>query len=166
MCSHEGCTFRRFATVDSTHYCKFHSPDELGVCGVVQKNGEACGCPVRRSVKGVRTCLVHIPKSTQIEQCSICLEDTPVGTKPTVCGHYFHRGCMKEWKTHANGHTCPMCRHQISKLKQHAFPAADVIRQVTLLARDHDNPEDFMAAIVTHLNPQDLELVLEFLQTR
>jgi hypothetical protein len=59
-----------------------------------------------------------------------------------------------------------MCRHQISKLKQHAFPAADVIRQVTLLARDHDNPEDFMAAIVTHLNPQDLELVLEFLQTR
>jgi hypothetical protein len=59
-----------------------------------------------------------------------------------------------------------MCRHQISKTKQHAIPTADIINQVTRIARNHDNPEDFMAAIVTHLNPQDLELVLGFLQSR
>lgn len=38
-------------------------------------------------------------------ECSICL-DTKCNVSLRKCGHYFHAGCISQWKHK----TCPMCR--------------------------------------------------------
>ena len=162
MCSHEGCIFRGFYNINSVQYCKFHAPMELGMCVAIKKNGDECGCPAKRSFKGINTCLVHLPKSSAIETCSICLEDCEIGTKPTACGHFFHFKCMKEWKTRANGHTCPMCRYQISK------PARNeaIIQRVIAIARETNTADEFMEALMAQIDPVHINVVLNMLDAR
>ena len=162
MCSNVDCTFRGFYDIDGKHYCKFHNPIELGVCGVIQKNGSGCPCPARRSRKGVHTCLVHVPKSSEITSCSICLEDVPIGTKPTKCGHVFHRQCMIEWKKQANGHTCPMCRVVLCKP---AMPSENLLARITQIAHSSMDVETFMANIIASVEASELEMVINVINT-
>jgi hypothetical protein len=45
--------------------------------------------------------------------CSVCLEPYNIGDqlKQTVCNHYFHDECLKEWFNSENGSVfCPVCR--------------------------------------------------------
>ena len=158
MCSHEDCKFDTFYNIDGAHYCKSHCPTELDVCGVIKKDGKECPCPSRRSYKGVSTCLVHIPKSSEVTNCSICLDDCPIGTKPTQCGHFFHAKCIKEWKKQDNGDTCPMCRHEISKNKRNAIE-----ERVVTIARYSADPEEFMANLILELSARELRVVSQLL---
>jgi len=164
MCSHERCITKSFYDIDGTHYCKFHSPHDLGICGVIQKNGTTCPCPSRRSRKGVNTCLVHVPKSSEVVSCSICLEDCPVGTKSTKCGHFFHSACMKEWKRQMNGNTCPMCRVVlVTPVKK--VPSEDLVIRVGAIAQASANQDEFMTNIVNVMTNVELEIILDMVRS-
>jgi hypothetical protein len=56
----------------------------------------------------------HNDKNTQ---CSICLSDVEINEKiyAMVCGHIFHRKCVKTWINIHN--TCPICRIKIIPIK-------------------------------------------------
>jgi hypothetical protein len=160
MCSHTDCHNRRaFYDIDGRLFCKNHPPVEMRPCVGIKCNGEVCGCRSRRSRNGTHTCLVHVPKSTQIECCSICLDDCPIGTKPTKCGHFFHRACMNTWREQANGNSCPMCRTELSK-PAFPFPSDDILRRVTEIARDSVDAEAFMQNIVNTMSSGEIDVVL------
>jgi hypothetical protein len=163
MCSHESCKAKSFYDIDGTHYCKTHNLTDLGICGVIQNNGSTCPCPVRRSRKGVRTCLVHVPKSTEVISCSICLDDCPIGTKPTKCGHFFHAGCIKEWKKQVTGNTCPVCRVVITPQSKKS-PDANLLWRVSQIARETANTEEFLIRIEEIMTTNELEMVLELVR--
>jgi hypothetical protein len=162
MCSRERCVAKSFYDIDGSHYCKTHNPNELGVCGVIQKNGTACPCPARRSRKGVSTCLVHIPKSSEVVSCSICLDDCPVGTKSTKCGHFFHSKCMKEWKKQSNGNTCPMCRVVLAEPSK--TYDENLMLRVSVIAQSSANQVDFMANLIDVMTAEELELILNMIR--
>jgi hypothetical protein len=163
MCSHERCFAKSFYNIDGTEYCKVHNPTELGVCGVIQRNGAACRCPARRSRKGVRTCLVHIPKSSEVVNCSICLDDCPVGTKSTKCGHFFHSKCLKEWKKQSNGNTCPMCRVVLSEsVKKNQN--TDLMLRASIIAQSSANQVEFMANLIEAMTVTELEIILDMIR--
>jgi hypothetical protein len=164
MCSLDGCELKSFYDIDGKQYCKFHNPIELGSCGAAKKDGNACGCRARRSRNGVHTCLVHIPKSSEITCCSICLEDVPIGTKPTKCGHVFHATCMNTWKTQPGGHTCPMCRTELINPFKH-YPPVELMEQVTRLAREAEDVEAFMETLMRTINADELRRVIGFINT-
>jgi hypothetical protein len=163
MCSHERCITKSFYDIDGTHYCKFHSPNELGVCGVIQKNGTTCQCPARRSRKGVGTCLVHVPKSSEVVSCSICLDDCPVGTKSTKCGHFFHSACMKEWKKQSNGNTCPMCRVVLTTPVKKVLNG-DLMLRASIIAQSSVNQDEFMANLMDVMTAPEIELILNMIR--
>jgi hypothetical protein len=161
MCSHEGCASRSFYDVDGKLFCKSHNTVDLGACGVAKRDGNVCGCRARRSRGGVNTCLVHIPKSSEVVCCSICLEDVPIGTKPTKCGHVFHTTCMNTWRTQPGGHTCPMCRTELINPFKH-YPPADLMEQVTRLAREAADVEEFMETLLRTVPVDELRMVIDF----
>lgn len=163
MCSHESCTAMSFYDIDGKHYCKTHNLTDLGICGVTQKNGSKCPCPVRRSRKGVSTCLVHVPKSTEVMNCSICLDDCPIGTKPTKCGHFFHAGCIKEWKKQLTGNTCPVCRVVIVEPTKKT-PNANLMWRVSQIAHRTANQAEFIEQIGAIMTTNELEMVLELVR--
>ena len=162
MCSHAEChSLKTFYDVDGKLFCRHHPPGEIGPCVGTKRNGEACGCRSRRSRNGVHTCLVHIPKSTQNECCSICLDDCPIGTKPTKCGHFFHRACMSTWREQANGNSCPMCRTELTK---RALPSDDIYRRVTAIARESADADAFMQNIIHTMSSGEIDAVLELIR--
>ena len=164
MCSHAGCEFKSFYDIDGKPYCKFHNSIELGTCGVIKRDGNTCGCRARRSYNGVHTCLVHISKSSEIMCCSICLEDCPVGTKPTKCGHIFHGVCMNQWRQQGNGHSCPMCRTELSKPIKFV-PSRDLMTRITEIARESADADVFIQNVIRLVNADELELVMELVRT-
>ena len=161
MCSIDKCASRGVYNIDSVHYCKFHNPLELGVCGVIRQNGTVCNCPALRCYKNIKTCLVHIPKSAEVINCSICFEDCSIGTKSTKCGHFFHAKCLKEWKKQDNGHTCPMCRFTISKKPK---STVSLINRITEIARSSTDAETFMASLIISFTDNDLDMVLAIIR--
>ena len=45
------------------------------------------------------------------EVCSICMEEFKKQCAKTVCGHYFHKECLRGWLTaHSD---CPLCRETL-----------------------------------------------------
>lgn len=56
----------------------------------------------------------HMLGSEGKAECSICMEQVPLGTEVTVlpCKHWFHYSCIEMWLTQHN--TCPHCRRGIS----------------------------------------------------
>lgn len=52
--------------------------------------------------------------------CSICLDETDMSEiESTVCGHVFHRRCLRDWWTRR--YSCPMCNMDIKKfLRAHS----------------------------------------------
>ncbi len=164
MCSHEGCASRSFYDIDGRLFCKSHNTVDLGACGILKRDGDVCGCRARRSRGGVNTCLVHIPKSSEIVCCSICLEDCPVGTKPTKCGHVFHGACMNQWRQQGNGHSCPMCRTELSKPIKFV-PSRDLMTRITEIARESADADVFIQNVIRLVNADELELVMELVRT-
>lgn len=51
--------------------------------------------------------------TTEVEQCSICMEEMTTGSHVTgmPCSHMFHRECIQEWLKRSN--TCPICRYRL-----------------------------------------------------
>jgi uncharacterized membrane protein YgcG len=47
-------------------------------------------------------------------ECSICMDETPVGTTVTTlpCKHWFHHDCIEAWLSEHD--TCPHCRQGIT----------------------------------------------------
>ena len=164
MCSHEHCTTKSFYDIDGSYYCKFHIPNDIGICGVIRKNQTACPCPSRRSHKGVNTCLVHVPKSLEVMSCSICLDDCLIGTKSTSCGHFFHSTCMKEWKKQLNGNTCPMCRVVLKK-PEIKVPNDDLMRRIRDIAHSSSNQDEFISNIVNLVSPTELDMILDIVRS-
>jgi hypothetical protein len=164
MCSQADCAFKSFYTIDGKQYCKFHNPIELGTCGALKRNGDVCGCRARRSYNGVHTCLVHIPKSSEPVCCSICLEDCQIGTKPTKCGHVFHRSCMDKWRERSNGHSCPMCRTELSKPIKF-IPSGDLMARLTEIARESADADAFIENVIRTVNRDEFEFVRELIRT-
>ena len=137
--------------------CSHECPNELGLCSVIKNNGTPCQRAARRSHKGVNTCLVHAPRMT----CSICLEGCPVGTNPTICGHFFHSTCMEEWEKQSNGNTCPMCRFVLSTPPQKKVPNEDLVIRVRAIAEASENRDEFMANVANLTTAEELELILD-----
>jgi hypothetical protein len=157
MCSNEGCRNAFHYIIDSTRYCKNHAPMDLGLCKVIKRDGKECGCPSKRSYKGINTCLMHVPKSSTVETCSICLDDCKIGTKPTACGHFFHSKCLKEWKNRPSmGHTCPVCRFELSK----PYVTDDILDQIVMIARDSRDADEFIQSIIDRIDPIHINVVL------
>ncbi len=161
MCSHEGCASRPYYNIDFVLHCKKHCPIDLGMCSIIKKDGKACECPARRSFKSVKTCMRHIPKSSAVETCSICLEDCEIGTKSTVCGHFFHTKCLNEWKSNIHGHTCPVCRTEIAK------PKIDEGTFQTLITVAHraSDADDFIDQLSRIIEIQDIYAIIRVLQS-
>jgi hypothetical protein len=162
MCSHAAtCDATPFYDIDGKPYCRTHAHVPMGTCEVVKRDGGVCGCRARRSRNGVNTCLTHIPKSLEVVGCSICLDDCPIGTKPTKCGHFFHRRCMNQWKEQENGHTCPMCRVVIRSRPE---PSVVLIDRLTEFAQASEDADMFIQNILTHISPTELDRVLEIIR--
>jgi len=160
MCSHEDCKH-------TTHYiidCKDHVPMDLGMCKIIKRDGKECGCPVKRSSKGINTCLIHVPKSSTVETCSICLDDCKVGTKITACGHFFHPKCMREWKARPNGHTCPVCRFELTKPKTEVDDIT--LQTIITLSQNTSNAEEFIDGLVAVIDPENIEIIMRMMRER
>lgn len=124
-CSKPYCSRKFFYIIDNVFFCDRHNTNNLNACGIIKKtNGLICGCKSRRSVKGSATCLKHTPKNEIIECCSICLDDCKIGTKPTICGHFFHPECLNKWEKFHGGMSCPLCR---TILKNKKIPDKPII---------------------------------------
>lgn len=54
--------------------------------------------------------------TSEIKECSICLNDISGENKKLQCGHIFHEECINKW----NENTCPYCRCIINKDKDNA----------------------------------------------
>lgn len=57
-------------------------------------------------------------------ECPICY--LPIGKKnkkQTLCNHYFHKKCLKNWLTIKN--SCPYCR-KVQKLEQKSEQKSDI----------------------------------------
>ena len=106
-CTHENCNNEPYFHLDGLFCCKIHNTHDFGICSGKVSTGRNCNRHARRSIHGVSTCLIHMPKGNEESLCSICLEDCP-DVKPTICGHFFHAKCMAPWKKEHD--TCPTCR--------------------------------------------------------
>ena len=98
-------------TNKSCYYCQDHRGDFVYTCcnstfnlscGIL--NNYLCPCSYNRS---------QIKKSKNIEECSICLENTIYKTK---CGHPLCNGCLDDLKKSDNNLLCPICRKEMSIL--------------------------------------------------
>ena len=47
-------------------------------------------------------------------ECSICLEAMTAAKRLPLCGHLFHRACLRRWLLDAND-SCPLCRGGINE---------------------------------------------------
>ena len=71
--------------------------------------------------------MVVIPANPALgETCAICLNKSHDGrdlsevySKPAVCQHTFHRECIRQWFTDAQGE-CPLCRRVHENVDCHA----------------------------------------------
>jgi hypothetical protein len=161
MCSHESCKHKTHYIINSVQYCKNHVPMDLGICKVIKRDGKECGCIAKISSKGINTCLTHVPKSSEVETCSICLDDCNIGTKSTVCGHFFHPKCLKEWKNQPAGHTCPVCRFELSKPRIND----EIFQRVTIIAREASDAEEFINAIIDQIDPIHVNFIMSMIQS-
>jgi hypothetical protein len=48
-----------------------------------------------------------------VKDCPICFEPMTAGKVLPVCGHIFHRACLKRWLLNSQS-TCPMCRRGLT----------------------------------------------------
>jgi hypothetical protein len=152
MCSVESCNKRKYITINGFNYCRSHNI--LGECLVQKADGTVCGCRAKRRIAGVDTCMRHVPASTATENCSICLEDVPEGTKLTKCGHYFHTKCLRDWQKRPNGESCPMCRTPLKR------KSLETIRQLLVnMAIRTTSIEEFYEIIMTSFSPDEFVLV-------
>jgi Ring finger domain len=57
---------------------------------------------------------VKLPPVSELECCSICLDDYDIGDKlrVTSCGHAFHSRCIGRW-LHERSATCPLCKTEV-----------------------------------------------------
>ncbi|GFP82741.1 E3 ubiquitin-protein ligase ring1-like [Phtheirospermum japonicum] len=61
--------------------------------------------------------IVSLPKKKEdgdeIESCSVCLEELPVGAVVSTlpCSHVFHSDCILKWLN--KSHYCPICRFEM-----------------------------------------------------
>lgn len=54
-------------------------------------------------------CRKSPPRPDPAGTCAICLGRLHLWSRHrTVCGHEFHRSCLRQWLQHAE--TCPLCR--------------------------------------------------------
>ena len=62
----------------------------------------------------LRTFTSEIQRQSECGQCSICLENYPVGTivRQLPCNHKFHDACISEW-IQTPSLTCPDCRYSL-----------------------------------------------------
>ena len=61
-----------------------------------------------------KTCLGEyecIHRTTDVKECSICLTKTKKPTCKTICNHFFHITCIKEWMKKSTD--CPLCRTKL-----------------------------------------------------
>ena len=113
-------------------------------------------------IDGKTFCKSHSP----IEHgrcCSICLDDCPIGTKPTKCGHIFHSSCMNKWKRQDGGHTCPMCRTVLSKPK--VLSHVDILNRVTVIAQESDDADMFIENLARTMNHNELEYIMSLIRS-
>jgi hypothetical protein len=73
--------------------------------------------------------------------CTICLEKVQDGsprTKVILCGHKFHRRCLKPWAKICN--SCPICRKSINKNESvRKFPYSSLEEDEELARRLSDD---------------------------
>lgn len=72
-------------------------------CGARLRDGQRCRFAARG---GSGLCGVH--RRTE-EECPVCLDPLVQDRRELVCGHCFHRACLRTWFRRGSL-TCPMCR--------------------------------------------------------
>lgn len=167
-CSDPSCNKIFNVIVDGIYYCNIHNNTDLGLCNILRAvDGLPCKCKSRRSVNGVATCLRHIPKSENVECCSICLDDCKIGTKSTICGHVFHPVCLNIWKFSYCHDNCPMCRTVLCKPKKKVKVEINInlIERLQELVRNSSDSEDFSNNVFSLIAVEDLSEVLSFIRT-
>lgn len=108
------------STSSATKQAKAKRPINRFRC--VSKTCSGSRCRFKVAEKG-GLCGVHsLPSKLVDEKCPICLDHFTErkNVERSACGHYFHKGCIKEWlKRH---HTCPVCRHELREKPEPQFP--------------------------------------------
>jgi hypothetical protein len=56
-------------------------------------------------IQSLKDYYINLPK------CPICLDRVGKRGKITICGHKFHKRCIRQWRE--INHTCPICRRDL-----------------------------------------------------
>ena len=71
---------------------------------------------------------VFVSRALEEEECAICLEIvTNESDFQLPCGHWYHRECVKQLRTHGGNESCPLCREPLPPGPEEAFDRLSLI---------------------------------------
>ncbi|HIB78208.1 MAG TPA: tetratricopeptide repeat protein, partial [Flavobacteriales bacterium] len=99
--------FGRCSKCRAVHYCssecqhKHWSAHKESCVGAQAKHGAGAGGAGKSE---------FVSRELEGEECSICLEFVAASDFQLPCGHWYHRQCVKELRSHGGNEACPNCR--------------------------------------------------------